>query len=199
MSLDSTDFLLLVKWPYISVSEWDETALETKVHFSALTRKTSRQHRPGRTESREEPEREINRDKEQRQFFSGGQKSSANTNCATHGTDKSRSTLRSIILTSHPELCAWTQQGTHHHRRNRQQTSIKHLTPHTLKVLKGFLFSTNLIVYFVEGVLQFAVDGGELLKVSVGFVDGTEDLVDLIYGLVHGSLVDRQRLRLGPQ
>lgn len=74
--LDSTDFLLLVKWPYISVSEWDETALVTKVHFSALTRKTSRQHRPGRMEAREEPEREINRDKEQRQFFSGGQKSS---------------------------------------------------------------------------------------------------------------------------
>lgn len=61
------------------------------------------------------------------------------------------------------------------------------------------MFLTNLIVYFVEGVLQFAVDGGELLKVSVGFVDGTEDLIDLIYGLVHGSLVDRQILRLGRQ
>lgn len=54
--------------------------------------------------------------------------------------------------------------------------------------------STNLIVYFVEGVLQFAVDGGELLKVSVGLVNGTEDLINLIYGLVHGSLEERQKL-----
>lgn len=55
--------------------------------------------------------------------------------------------------------------------------------------------STNLIVYFVEGVLQFAVDRGELLKVSVGLVNRTEDLINLIYGLVHGSLEERKKLQ----
>lgn len=55
--------------------------------------------------------------------------------------------------------------------------------------------STNLIVYFVEGILQFSVDRGELLKVSVGLMNRTEDLINLIYGLVHGSLDERQKLQ----
>ncbi len=55
--------------------------------------------------------------------------------------------------------------------------------------------STNLIVYFVEGILQFAMDRGQLLKVSVGLVNGTKDFVDFIYGLVHGSLEERQNLQ----
>lgn len=59
---------ILVKWPYISVSEWDETAWVTKVDLNALTRKTSRQHRPGHTEARGGTQ-EGNGDKDQRRFL----------------------------------------------------------------------------------------------------------------------------------
>ena len=59
----------------------------------------------------------------------------------------------------------------------------------------------DLVVHLVEGVLQLAVDGGQLLEVPVGLVDGQQDLVDLVYGLVHGGLRrgrrDRQKEERG--
>lgn len=47
---------------------------------------------------------------------------------------------------------------------------------------------THLVVDFVEGILQFSVDSRQLFEVSVGFMDGQQNLVDFIYGLVHGCL-----------
>ena len=48
--------------------------------------------------------------------------------------------------------------------------------------------TAHLVVDFIKGVLQLAVDRGQLLEVPVGFVDGQQDLIDLVDGLVHGSL-----------
>lgn len=47
---------------------------------------------------------------------------------------------------------------------------------------------THLVVHFVEGLLQLPVDSSQLLEVSVRFMDGQQNLVHFIYGLVHGSL-----------
>lgn len=45
-----------------------------------------------------------------------------------------------------------------------------------------------MVVDFVEGLLQLPVDSRQLFEVSVGFMDGQQNLVHFIYGLVHGGL-----------
>lgn len=45
-----------------------------------------------------------------------------------------------------------------------------------------------MVVDFVESVVQFSVDGGQLFEVSVGLMDGQQDLVHFVYGLIHGRL-----------
>lgn len=60
-----------------------------------------------------------------------------------------------------------------------------------IKLISGdcrIKLSTHLVVDFVEGVLQLPMDSSQLFEVSVGFVDGQQNLVHFIYGLVHGSL-----------
>lgn len=47
---------------------------------------------------------------------------------------------------------------------------------------------THLVVDFVEGILQLPMDSSQLFEVSVGFMDGQQNLVHFIYGFVHGSL-----------
>ena len=56
------------------------------------------------------------------------------------------------------------------------------------QIIVGDFKSTYLVVDFVEGFLQLPMDGSQLFEVSVSFMDGQEDLVHFIYGLVHGSL-----------
>lgn len=47
---------------------------------------------------------------------------------------------------------------------------------------------THLVVDFVEGFLQLPVHSGQLFEVSVGFMDGQQNLVHFVYGFVHGGL-----------
>ena len=54
---------------------------------------------------------------------------------------------------------------------------------------------THLVVDFVEGVLQFPVDGCQLFEFPVGFMDGQQNLVHFIYGLVHGCLGEQHNGR----
>ncbi|KAG7265871.1 hypothetical protein CRUP_016134 [Coryphaenoides rupestris] len=44
-----------------------------------------------------------------------------------------------------------------------------------------------------SGILKLAMDHGQPLEVPVGLVDGKQDLIDLVYSFIHGSLGERGR------
>lgn len=56
---------------------------------------------------------------------------------------------------------------------------------HSKEVWRG---CPHLVGNLAEGILQFAVQHCQLLEVSVGFMDGNEDLVDFVDCLVEPTL-----------
>lgn len=47
---------------------------------------------------------------------------------------------------------------------------------------------TNLVADFIEGLLQLSMDSCQLFEVFVSFMDGEQNLVHFINGLIHGTL-----------
>lgn len=48
--------------------------------------------------------------------------------------------------------------------------------------------SIYLVHYFAKGLLQFTMNGGQLLGIPVSFMNRDEHLVDFVHGFIHASL-----------
>lgn len=96
--------------------------------------------------------------------------------------NKGSGQLRYFAFLRKHYLPSWTLNGENK-RKNRHKKEFR------IKVLSlTFLSQTHLVVDFVKSLLQLPVDSSQLFKVSVGFMDGQQNLVNFIYGFIHGSL-----------